>query len=63
MKNWLRSKTVWIALLQAAIGVAAITIGVLNGEIGLDSVGLVFIAKSVIDIVIRFKTDTQIKML
>jgi uncharacterized membrane protein len=59
-KPWYQSKTLWLAVLQMAIGVATLTTGVLNGTTPLNDAGMVIILKSVLDMVIRFKTDSQI---
>ena len=59
-KPWYQSKTLWLAVLQLAIGVATLTTGVLNGTTPLNDAGMVIILKSVLDMVIRFKTDSQI---
>lgn len=56
MKSILKSKTFWIAVIQAVIG---ITVVVLTE---LDMVGYVAIAKSIGDIILRLVTSTQVRL-
>lgn len=55
MKDWIKSKTVWLALLQAASG------AVLVFQSAYPEIGGLIIAKSVIDIILRFITTEPIK--
>lgn len=60
MKNWYESKTVWIALLQLVIGLLSLVEGALNNP-ELTFPGVVLIGKSVVDLWVRFKTDTGLR--
>lgn len=54
------SKTFWIALAQAAVGLLAIF---LNDNPALDGVGFLAIVKSAVDIFVRMNTKGEIKSL
>jgi hypothetical protein len=58
MKPWYTSKTIWIAILQAAAGVVA---AFFTYDPALQTVGAVAIVKSVIDIVLRLVTSQPIQ--
>ena len=58
MKKWWQSKTIWIAALQA---VAGILIAVLNENPALQSVGVIALMKSLVDISLRLVTEKEIK--
>lgn len=61
MKKWYESKTIWIAILQLIGGLTVVAVGVLQGQTALDVPGLLIIGKSIIDLVVRFKTDSGIE--
>ena len=54
-KKWYKSKTVWLAILQAFSGILAAVM------LELPSVGMIVAGKSVIDMALRFVTDSKIK--
>lgn len=57
MKKWYTSKTIWVAVLQAVVG---ILLAYQDYDPALDLAGYVAIIKSAIDILLRMKTDTRI---
>lgn len=61
MKNWYESKTVWLAILQLIAGVVALAIGALQGQNQLDLPGVLVIGKSLLDLYMRFRTDSGIR--
>lgn len=54
-KSWYKSKIIWIAIIQAIIGVVVIFMT------QFPEVGAIAIAKSVLDIVVRLITDIPIE--
>lgn len=56
MKSILQSKTFWVAVLQAAVGVVVVFATVY------PAVGGILVAKSVLDIVLRVFTETKISV-
>lgn len=54
MKSLFQSKTFWLAVLQAIVGILI----VLSGEY--PEIGQLFVAKSVIDVILRVMTTTRI---
>lgn len=61
MKNWYQSKTIWLAIIQAVIGILTLIAGVLNGSTQLNAAGITLIFKSLVDIYVRFTTDTSVR--
>ena len=57
MKKWYLSKTIWLAILQGIAGVLA-AYGSENPDI--YSIGYILIAKSILDIGLRFLTEKPI---
>lgn len=55
MKNWYRSKTIIVAILQALLGI------VVAFATEYPGVGLFLFAKSLLDIVLRFVTEEPIR--
>lgn len=55
MKTALKSKTVWLAILQAVLGVLA----VMYTEMG--EVGMAMVLKSMVDISLRYNTSEPIR--
>lgn len=60
MKNWYDSRTLWVGILQAVIGIATLGLGIANGSTQLNAAGITIMLKSLIDIYLRFTTDTGI---
>lgn len=58
MKHWYKSKTIWLAVSQAMIGILAV---VSTEYPELQLAGTVAILKSVIDILLRIETKETIK--
>ena len=58
MKNWYKSKTIWLAVLQ---GVAGIMTAFLVDNPELAMVGWVATGKSLVDLILRMGTTTEIK--
>lgn len=54
MKSWYKSKAIWIAIIQAIIGI------VIAAETVYPDAGIVLIGKSILDIVLRVLTTTPI---
>jgi ABC-type arginine transport system permease subunit len=57
MKSWAKSRTVWVAIGQAVVGVL---LAVISADPALQQVGWVAAAKSVLDIVLRAMTTVAI---
>lgn len=57
-KDWWQSKTVWIAILQFIAGIIGVIVGVLQGQGGMDVAGLIVAGKAVVDLYLRFQTET-----
>lgn len=57
MKSIFYSRTFWVAVAQAVIGVWAVL------ESSLPNVGWVVVGKSVLDITLRFISTTPVKMI
>lgn len=57
-KSFLTSRTIWLAILQAVAGVLVVAISE-NPELG--GVGWLMIAKSGVDICIRFLTTKELR--
>ena len=55
MKEWYKSKLIWIAIIQGALGIAMVF------ESQYPGVGAVVIVKSALDILLRFATTTAVK--
>lgn len=60
MKKWYESKTVWLAILQFVAGLIGLAIGVLQSEQEITAASVVVILKSLLDLVLRLKTDLGI---
>jgi hypothetical protein len=56
-KKWFESKTIWMAVIQGAVGVFA---AVVTANPALATVGWVLLAKSVLDILLRMVTDKPV---
>lgn len=60
-KVWWKSKTVWIAIIQFLIAVLAIILDQLKDP-ELTIAGVVLAFKSIVDIWMRFMTNTKLKL-
>lgn len=60
-KEWYKSKTIWLAILQFVAGVIGIIVGLLQGQSGVDIAGLIVAGKAVVDLYLRFQTETGLK--
>ncbi len=60
-KDWYKSKTVWVAILQFAAGVIGVVVGILQNQSGLDVAGVVIAGKALVDLYLRFQTETGLK--
>ena len=59
MKKLYQSRTFWIAVIQAIIGVLTVAFS----EIGaVDALGYVAVLKSFVDVALRIDTDTKIQL-
>ena len=58
IKQWYQSKTIWLALLQAAVGVLT---AVLTQYPELEAVALIAVGKSMIDIALRLVTQEKLQ--
>lgn len=56
-KNWITSKTLWLAIVQGLIGIFTI----LQSSPEFQGIGGMLITKSVLDIILRFITNTNLK--
>lgn len=57
IKEWYKSRTIWVAILQAVLGIT-LAFGVEYPEI--NTVGGVLVLKSVLDMVLRYITTEPI---
>jgi len=60
-KDWFKSKTVWIALIQLVIAVLGLILTELQ-QPEITILGLVAVAKSIVDLAVRYKTNTPLKV-
>jgi len=56
MKSIFKSRTFWLAVVQAVLG------AVVAVDFSQPTIGIAIIAKSVIDVVLRFLTDTPVSL-
>lgn len=54
MKKWYQSKVIWLAILQGIVGV------VVAFTTQYPGVGSILIGKSILDMILRVVTDTQV---
>lgn len=57
MKPWYQSKTIWLAVIQGALGVLA-AVTATNPDVA--TIGSFAVVKSVLDIVLRLITETPV---
>jgi hypothetical protein len=59
MKEWTKSRTIWLALLQGIVG---ILVAVSIDDPAFDLAGYIAILKSIIDILLRLRTNEELQI-
>ena len=61
MKNWYKSKTMWIAILQGVAGTLLVLSSEAETTTTLTTAGYIMLSKTLLDVWIRTLTNTTIK--